>query len=324
MTFIRAITIDHGKPNHVALARIPAPIAQPSEALVQVAAISVNPGDFGTAAAGKQGAPIGWDLAGTVIQQATDGSGPPTGSRVVGMVVTGGWSAEAPGKGAWAEQVAVPTTHLAALPDAVSFRQAAALPIAGLTALLALEKGGSLWQRSVLITGASGGVGTFAVQIAHRAGAYVVGTVRTAQRAAFVLANGANKVSVGDTIVDAEQFGPYHLIVDSVGGATLAAALTMLAPNGCCVTIGAAGTLDVPFNPLRMFQAGGASLYALALFHELRLRPPALDLARLAQGVADGTLNPQIEIERPWEEIEDVAERLMRRAFSGKAVLHIQ
>lgn len=323
MSSIRAVIIDHNKANHVTLGHVVSPIAQPSQAIIQVAAISLNPGDFFGASVGKKGAQIGWDLAGTVIQQAADGSGPRTGSRVVGLIVTGGWAGDAPGLGAWAEQVAVPTSQLAVLPDTVSFAQAATLPIAGLTALRGLEKNSSLWKKQVLITGATGGVGDFAVQIAHYAGAFVVGTTRTTQRAAFVRANGANDVCVGNTIANAKQFGPYDLILDSIGGPTLAEALSMLAPDGLCITIGTAGTPKVTFSPVSLLQAGGTGFYALALFHDFRHQPAAPDLARLVKALADGTLNPHIEIERPWEEIEDVAQQLMNRAFTGKAVLHV-
>jgi NADPH2:quinone reductase len=170
-------------------------------------------------------------------------------------------------------KVAVPTTQLAVLPNAVSFAQAATVPIAGLTALRSLEKGGMLWKQPVLVTGATGGVGDFAVQLAHWAGVYVVATTRTAQREAFLRSNGANEVCTGDYTAQAQRFGPYHLILDSVGGKTLSEAL----------------------SPLALFQAGGTGVYALALFHELHYRPAAPDLARLVQALADGTLTPTLQ-----------------------------
>ncbi len=80
-----------------------------------------------------------------------------------------------PNAGAWAEQVAVPTNMLAAIPDSVTFAQAATLPTAGLTALCALEKGGLLLHRRVLITGSTGGVGRFAHQLARLSGASIGG-----------------------------------------------------------------------------------------------------------------------------------------------------
>src|SRR5437868_6423871 len=105
--------------------------------------------------------------------------------------------------GAWAEVVAVPTSILAEIPESVSFAQAATLPIAGLTALWALEHGGLLLDRLVLITGASGGVGQFACQLARQAGARITGVVRQQGNAAAAREAGA------------------HEVVDSAHGSTL-------------------------------------------------------------------------------------------------------
>ena len=80
--------------------------------------------------------------------------------------------------GAWAERVAVPVEHLAELPEAVSFEQASTLPVAGLTALRSLELGGFIVGKRVLVTGASGGVGRFAIQLAKLAGAHVTAVAR--------------------------------------------------------------------------------------------------------------------------------------------------
>ena len=102
---------------------------------------------------------FGWDLAGTVIKQAASGAGPKAGSRVMALVDAG----------SWAEQVAVPTNRLAELPAGVTFAQAATLPTAGLTALWALEKGGPLLHKRMLITGSTGEVGLFAHQLAKLA-----------------------------------------------------------------------------------------------------------------------------------------------------------
>ena len=97
----------------------------------------------------EAGAVAGWDAAGTVVAAAADGTGPPAGARVA----TFGWA------GAWAELRAVDTGELAVLPDAVDFGAAAALPVAGMTALRALRRLGSVIGRRVLITGASGASG---------------------------------------------------------------------------------------------------------------------------------------------------------------------
>src|SRR4030095_4755915 len=100
----------------------------------------------GMAAAGWR---PGWDLAGVVERSAADGSGPAVGERVVGFLP----------EGAWAQRVVVPSNALAELPDKVTFSQAATFPVAGLTALHALDEGGPLLARRVLVTGATGGGG---------------------------------------------------------------------------------------------------------------------------------------------------------------------
>ena len=138
------------------------PQAGPSEALVQVEAISLNPGEVNHAMETEVGWRPGWDLAGTVIKQSANDTGPKVGSRVVGMVID---AYTRVGAGAWAEQVAVPTNMLAEIPaSVVTFAQAATLPVAGLMAPRGVEKGGFLLRKHVLITGSTGGVGLFAHQ----------------------------------------------------------------------------------------------------------------------------------------------------------------
>lgn len=151
MSTIRAVVVTPAAPARLAIDTVVSTAPPPTAALVRVAAISLNRGEVRRAQSDPAGARPGWDLSGVVEQAAADGSGPPVGSRVVGFLPSG----------AWAELVAVPTHALAVLPDSVTFAQAATLPVAGLTALLGLEKAGSLLGRTVLITGASGGVGDF-------------------------------------------------------------------------------------------------------------------------------------------------------------------
>jgi NADPH:quinone reductase len=176
MSSIHAIVVDPDVPGRLAIKEVEAPQPGPSEALVQVEAISLNRGEVLGAMHAEAGWRPGWDLAGTVIKRAAHGTGPKVGSRVVGSV----------GAGAWTEQVAAPTNRLAELPASVTFAQAATLPTAGPTALRALEKGGLLLHRRVLITGSTGGVGLFAHQLARRSGAYVVGSARHARDEALL------------------------------------------------------------------------------------------------------------------------------------------
>src|SRR5262249_61017204 len=119
------------------------------------------------------------------------------------------------------EGAAVPSRRLAELADNVSFGAAAALPVAGLTALRTLRHGEPLLGKRVLITGAAGGVGNLAVQMAARSGARVTGVVGGAERAKVLAGLGAETVVVG--IENAP--GRYALILESAGGQSLAAGL---------------------------------------------------------------------------------------------------
>ncbi|MEO8973643.1 MAG: zinc-binding dehydrogenase [Ktedonobacteraceae bacterium] len=311
MSLIRAIVVDPEVPGRLAIKEVEAPQAGPSEALVQVEATSLNRGDVGRAMIAEAGWRPGWDLAGTVIKQAANGTGSKVGSRVVGMLAGGG---------SWAEQVAVPTNSLAEIPASVTFAQAATLPIAGLTALHALEKGGFLLNKRVLITGSTGGVGLFTHQLARLSGAYVVGTARQARHEALVREAGANEVIVGDDISEASAYGPYHLIIESLGGKALESALSLLTPGGTCVTLGwsasPSGTATIDVR--KFVQTRGTTLYALNLAEER-----SEDLAWLAQMVAEQRLRTSIEVEASWHDIGEVAQRFQQRQFTGKAVLHL-
>ncbi len=311
MSTIYAVVVDPAAPGHLALRPVDPPVPRPNEALVRVAAISLNPGELRTRArTGQTGWRPGRDLAGTVERAATDGSGPPEGARVVGLV----------NPGAFAELVAVPSDALAPLPAAVSFAEAAALPVAGLTALLALERGGLLLGRSVLVSAASGGVGHLACQLARQAGARVVAAVRQAERAAVARDAGAHEVLVGDDLAAA---GPYHLVLESVGGATLSHALDALAPGGVCVTFGGSADQRATIDAQRFYLRGGTTLYGFYLFDELARRSVGAELGRLVGLVADGRLHPRIAVEAPWTEIAQRAEQLLDRRVVGKIVLHV-
>ena len=314
MSMMRAVVVEVGSPNRLVLREVEEASPAPSEALIRVAAVSLNRGEVRRAAATSQdGFRPGWDVAGTVKRAAEDGSGPPEGTRVVGLLEAG----------AWAELAAVPTRSLAALPEGVSFAQAATLPVAGLTALYALEKGGGLLEKNVLITGASGGVGLFACRLARMAGAHVVGLIRSADREALVREAGAHAVVAGNDASAAREHGPYDLVLESVGGEVLAGTLAMLATGGTCVSLGVSAGAESTFDVRSFYFTGGATLYGFFIFYEVLARPASEGLVRLLHLVTEGTLQPHIELEVPWEEIGDVAGRLVDRDYAGKAVLHV-
>jgi len=303
-----AVVDDPDAPGRLVIRPVPEPTADRGEALVRVHAISLNRGEVrrsGMAAAGWR---PGWDLAGVIERAASDGSGPAVGARVVGFLP----------EGAWAQRVVVPKNALAELPDKVTFSQAATFPVAGLTALHALGKGGPLLGKRVLVTGATGGVGDFAVQLARLAGAHVTASVRRADQIPTVRQLGAHDVVVGDAIAAMPK---YDLILESVGGKTLGTALAALERSGVCVTLGVSASSEVTFDARDFFATGRTTLYGFYIFTELGSEPASVGLRRLADLVAAGQLSPHISLERPWKEIGQVAQDLMARRFPGKAVL---
>jgi NADPH:quinone reductase-like Zn-dependent oxidoreductase len=318
MNSMQAIVVDHQVAEHLAIHEVQRPTPAPSEALVRVHAISLNVGDIYRIALAESGEQLGWDLAGIVEQAAADGSGPKSGTRVAGLLA-------APRFGAGAQLVAVPTKDLAEIPNEVSFAQAAALPTAGLTALYALERGGSLLNRNVLVTGASGGVGHFACQLALLAGASVVGAVRQEANIASVKALGVHCIVKGADLSVAQQFGPYDLIIDVLGGNALATALSsLLVSGGLCVGLGMMDGLEVTLNLGEIFmRTGNVNLSTLVLPVELKSRTGAEGLTRLMHLVAEGRLHPLIGVEAPWTEIASIVQQFENRRIPGKAILHI-
>jgi NADPH:quinone reductase len=304
---VLALTTSSTDPG-VEMTEVPDPEPLPNEALIAVKAISLNRGEVRALATKPPGSLTGWDVAGVVQRPAADGSGPPEGTRVVGLDTQG-----------WAQLAAIPTRDLAVLPDEVTFSQAACLPVAGMTALLALDIAGDVLARRVLVTGASGGVGRFAVQLAHLAGAHVTGVSASPERA-----RGLTDLGADDVIHELDPEGTmFDVIGEGVGGATLGAALQRVASDGAVVSFASSDQRPVEF-PARAFFVGasGARLYGLYVFHELGKRGGASGLlTRLVGLIAADKLDPQVDFERSWREAAEAIQALVDRRIAGKAVL---
>jgi NADPH:quinone reductase len=303
---MRAVIYDSEARGNPRLADVDEPVAADSEAVIEVRATALNFGEVHFIdRMRKPGEVPGWDAAGVVAQAAADGSGPPVGSRVVGFH----------GAGGWAQRRAAPTENLAVLPDSVEFGPAAALPVAGVTALQALRRLGPVVGRRVLITGASGGVGRFAVQLAARAGAHVIAAVGSEPRGAGLKDLGAAEVVVGLADVTEPVFG----VLDNVGGQLLAEAFSLVADGGSAQSIGMASNqpTTIDFEAERL-------LGVHKRLEPFTVRTPfGPDLGYLVELLAAGEIDPQIGLRTSWNDVSEAAEALLARRVAGKAVLDV-
>jgi len=300
-----ALAISSDSPNRLKLAEANEPNCNANEALVAVHATSLNRGELRLLNIRPDGWIPGQDVVGTVERAAADGSGPAGGARIAALADQAGW----------AERVAIPTDRLAVLPDGVSFASAATLPVAGTTALRTLRHGGDLAGQRVLITGASGAVGRFQIQIAREQGASVT-AIAAARHHDDLRHLGAEHVV--ESIELAE--GPFSLITESVGGKSLTEAIERVAPGGTIVMFGSSSGELTPVG-FRQFVPGheGARLQTFAYYTSGSAI--GADIAWLLGSVAAGRLETRVAMTMPWTDIGQAMDALRQRSFSGKAVL---
>lgn len=313
-TDMQAVLIAPEAPGRLTLGRAARPTCDRNETLVRVRALSFNRGELRRAQGAPAGGRIGWDIAGVVEQQAADGAGPAAGARVVGFL---------PAANGWAELAAVPSSYLAVIPADVSDESAAALPVAGLTALYGLERGSRLLGQRVLVTGASGGVGMFGCQLARLMGAVVIAQIRRPEHEELLRKIGAEEIVVDETGEQLANRGPYRLILDGVGGPVLSRTAPKLLTGGTAVLYGVTAHTSTELALAPLLTSGNASVQGFNLYHEARSEPPSGGLARLLSLVGAGKLDPFVTHTAPWTQVGEAAADFMARKHPGKVVLTI-
>lgn len=324
---MRALTRSAYAPEGAAhVADFPVPQPGPGEVLLQVAASSVNFADL----ASITGEPLpvravtglrtpkhpvpGRDVAGTVVALGSDVTELSLGDQVFGELDAG----------SFAEYAVAPVRHLAHLPDGLGLVEAATLPLAGLTALQGLRDAGRLQEgQSVLVSGASGGVGTFAVSIAAALGGTVtaVCSSRNLEQAMTLGASAAIDATTPWREVCAQ--GPYDLVLNIAGGHTLTELRAAVAPRGTLVNITGRGG--------RVLSSLGllARTAAVAPFTRQRLvglaaHRSVADLHELGKMVASGQVRPAIEAAYPLEHADQAIQHVLVERARSKIVIAAQ
>ncbi|MFI6812681.1 NAD(P)-dependent alcohol dehydrogenase [Nonomuraea sp. NPDC050328] len=312
----------YGSPDVVELQDVPAPEPGPGEVLVRVHAASVNPYDWRHVRADpmivrgvaglrrpKPGSVLGADLAGVVERTGAGVTAFQPGDEVFGVVKLG----------AFAEYARVPDSVLAHKPAALSFEEAAAMPMAGLTALAALQ--GLRAGQRVLVNGAAGGIGTFAVQLARAFGAQVTAVCST-RNAALVRSLGAEQV-VDYTREDFTRLGErYDLLIDLIGNQPLRRMRRVLAPRGTLALVGGMAGGGRVLGPLGQF-ARAAVLDRLVgqRLTSVSWQPSGESLRRLAALVEAGRVRPVLDRTYPFAEVREALRHVESRRARGKVVI---
>lgn len=303
---------------------LPQPQPGPGEALVQVAACALNFADLLMQEGKYQERPAlpytpGMELAGTVtaLGPNTDlPEGIQIGVRVAAFVPNGGL----------AEYAVVPVARLIALPSDMRFAEAAAFQIAYGTSHLALDhKARLLPGETLLVLGASGGVGLTAVEIGKRMGARVIASARGAEKLAAAKAAGADLLidsDAPDLKGQLKALGGVDVVYDAVGGDGFMAALSACRPEGRLLTIGFASG-QVPQVPANLLLVKNLSVMGLYWGGYLTFAPQVLtgSLRTLFGWFAEGGLRPHISHQLPFEDYPSGLALLRDRKSTGKVVI---
>lgn len=279
------------------------PRAGAGEALVRVHAAGVNPVDWKYG--GGDGFIPGWDVSG-VVEEVGPGASDhvAVGDEVYALVRIGR-------QGAYAEYVAVEARDLAPKPRSIGHVEAAAVPLAALTAWQSLFDEARLAEgQSVLVHGASGGVGSFAVQLAKARGARVVGTA-SARNEGFLRELGADEVVDHTAARFEEVLSDLDVVFDTVGGDTVGRSWGVLKPGGVLVSITGSPRPDLSAPP----GARGASIGIV--------RPSREQLVEIGRLIDGGRVRPVVGSLLPLARAEEAHELSRGRHARGKIVLRV-
>ncbi|MCA3449066.1 MAG: NADPH:quinone oxidoreductase family protein [Rhodobacter sp.] len=303
------------------LRTVPVPDPGPGEVLVRTAACGLNFADLLMAEGRYQDTPplpftLGMEVAGTVEACGPGVSGFAPGARVAAV----------PGSGGLADLVSVPAARCVAIPDGMSFVQAASFQIAYGTSHLALDHRARLQPgETLLVLGAAGGVGLTAVEIGKHMGARVIASARGQTRLAIAQQAGADVLIDSDTADLRDRLraeGGVDVVFDTVGGPAFLQALRATRPEGRLLCIGFAGG-DVPQIPANLLLVKNLSVIGLYWGGYLAFRPEVLtaSMSRLFGWFGDGCLRPHISDVLPLDRAAEGLDLLRGRKSTGKVVV---
>ncbi|HWH26167.1 MAG TPA: NAD(P)-dependent alcohol dehydrogenase [Pseudolysinimonas sp.] len=322
---MRAIVHDiYGEADVLQERDMPRPVPRDSEVLIRVHAAGVDAGVWHL----MTGTPLlirpflgfrgprqkvrGIDVAGVIEQLGSGVTEFAVGDEVFGTC----------GSGSFAEYAVTTPRRLAHKPAGMSFEAAAAVPISGGTALQALRAARVVAGQQVLIIGASGGVGSFAVQLAVGMGATVTAVCRAA-KADFVTGLGASRVLDYATQPLSAAVGPFEAIIDIAGNASLASLRRLLTPTGRVVIVGGEQGGAVLGGMERNLAAGVVSLFAKQSMQGLISRERGSDFVELAGLIEAGALTPAVDRTFPLAEAPDAVRALRSGSVRGKVVVAV-
>jgi NADPH2:quinone reductase len=311
---MKAIQIERfGGPEVLQMKDLPDPVPGPGQAVIRVMAAGVNPADTyvrcGTYSF-KPPLPFipGFDCAG-LVESAGPGSRLTPGGRV--------YAAFAPG-GAYAEKALVEEARVHPLPKRLSFAQGAAIGVAYATAHRALfHRARAAAGETVLVHGASGGVGLAAVQLARRAGLVVWGSAGTEEGRRLAAANGAHRVLDHGAAGYLDEIQGVDVIVEMLANVNLDRDLRALAPGGRVVVVGSRGRVEI--DPRAAMTRDGAIL-GMSLWNASLEEQAAIHKA-LAPGFADGSLTPAAGRSFPLSEAARAHTAVLEPGALGRLVL---